>query len=560
MESDVADLFPPEARPVPGSAHEAYVAERLKEVGDWGDESFASMIARHARERPDAVAFTTLDERMTWAQYDSRSTHVAAALLGVGLEPGERVAVIYPDGPTVHAIFVGVEKAGLTIVGIGPRAGLQEMEHLMRVTGATALVSPPTHRDIEMTEAVSQLRDRGLDVRHHVTIDPEEPNEPRVDGARVPLESGVEEAIRQRHLGVGGLWLINSTSGTTGLPKCVMHNQNRWIYYHTLTTEAGQFTTDDVFMSVIPAPFGFGIWTGHATPTLLGCPTVVIPRFSPDEAIRLIEERQVTVLSCVSTQFIMMLNSTAMDRHDLSSLRCMFTGGEAVPYERSVEFEDRTGARVLQFYGSNETGGLSRTRTTDTREQRLRTAGHIIERMDVRLLDDEGTDITSTGGPGQAACAGPATCLGYYGDPEANAELITDSGWMLTGDICTIDDEAYLEVVGRKSDFIIRGGKNISAPAVEEEVSTHPAVAIAAAVPMPDEVFGERVCVYVELRPESNLDLDGLLAHLRQREVSKSMWPERLEIVDRIPRSTGGKIAKGELRQDIKERLVAERA
>lgn len=551
-------FFPDGARPVPGSAHERYVAARLAEVGDWGEDSLARTIRRHAAERPEVDAFVTGDEQMTWADYDRRSDRVAAILADTGLEPGERVAVIYPDGPTVHALFVGIEKAGLAIVGIGPRAGASEIEHLVRVTGATGLVSAPVHRGKQMSNVVSRLQDLGLPVRIHVTVDPADPGEVTVNGSPGSGDPADAADLGSRSLGVGDIWLINSTSGTTGLPKCVVHNQNRWIYYHTLTTEAGEFTPDDVFMSVIPAPFGFGVWTGHVTPTLLGAPTVVMPRFSAEGAIELIERYGVTVLSCVSTQFIMMLNSEAMDRHDLSSLRSMFTGGEAVPYERSAEFEDRTGARVLQFYGSNETGGLSRTRMTDTREQRLRTAGRVIDRMEVRLFDDDGADITATGGPGQAACAGPATCLGYYGDPEANDELITDEGWMLTGDICTIDADGYLEVVGRKSDFIIRGGKNISAPAVEEEVSTHPAVAIAAAVAMPDEVFGERVCVYVELQESRSLELDDLLEHLRERGVSKSMWPERLEVVDRIPRSSGGKIAKGELRDDIRQRLRAE--
>ena len=259
----------------------------------------------------------------------------------------------------------------------------------------------------------------------------------------------------------------------------------------------------DIFMSVLPAPFGFGIWTAHVTPTLLGAPCAVMPRFDADVCLALIERERVSVLAAVSTQFMMMLEAATLDDRDLSSLRVLFTGGEMVPYRRAAEFEERTGCAVLQFYGSNETGALSRTSLSDDREHRLRTAGRVIPEMQVRLFADDGRDITATGGPGIAACRGRVTCLGYYDDDAANERLYSPDGWMLTGDYCTIDTDGYLTVSGRASDFIIRGGKNISAAQVEDEVATHPSVALAAAVAMPDTVFGERVCVYVEQRPDT---------------------------------------------------------
>ena len=184
-----------------------------------------------------------------------------------------------------------------------------------------------------------------------------------------------------------------------------------------------------------------------------------------------IERYRVTVLAAVSTQFVMLLNSPALDAHDLSSLRVMFTGGEMVPYERAREFEERTGATVLQFYGSNETGALSATTLDDPPELRLRTAGRVIPEMHVRLLDpDTDADITATGGPGVPAGKGPTLCLGYWDDDAANERLFTADGWMRMGDLATIDADGYLTVVGRTSDVIIRGGKNISAAQVEDEV------------------------------------------------------------------------------------------
>ena len=358
---------------------------------------------------------------------------------------------------------------------------------------------------------------------------------------------GVDPA---RAFGADELWFLNSTSGTTGLPKVVMHHQARWFAFHELAVRTGTLTRDDVFMSVLPSPFGFGLWTAHFTPAILGAPCVLLDRFTPGATLDAIDAFGVTVLAAVSTQFVMLLESPALAEHDLTSLRVLYTGGERVPADRAAAFEDRTGARVLQFYGSNETGAVSATSLTDDRRVRLETAGRVIPELDVRLFDpDTGADVTAAGGPGIAACRGAVNCLGYWDDDDANAQLFTSDGWMRTGDLCTIAPDGVLTVVGRTSDVIIRGGKNISAAQVEAEVSTHPAVALCAAVAMPDPVFGERVCVYLEVRTGTAApDLAALVAHLDARGVGKELWPEHVVVVDALPRASGGKIAKAELR------------
>ncbi len=510
------------------------LAAEYRDTGAWDGTTVASVVARNALERPHATAFVTLDDRVTWREYDARSSWRAGALCR--FDAGSKIAVLVPDGPLVHEVFVAAEQAGLVVVGIGPRAGEREIDHLVARTGAVALVASSRHSGIAQRMGV-----------------------PLLDPEREWPRAGVDPPGHA--MSSTDVFLLNSTSGTTGLPKIVMHSQARWTFFHRLAVEAAGLRSDDVFMSVIPAPFGFGLWTAHFTPALLGSPCVLMRRFDPEQCLQLIERERVTVLACVSTQFVMLLNSPAFDAHDLSSLRTMFTGGEMVPAERAAEFEDRTGCSVLQFYGSNETGALSGTTRRDPPERRLRTAGRVIPEMKVRLFADDGRDVTDIGGPGIAACRGPTNCYGYYGDDDANAQLYTRDGWMLTGDICTIDRDGYLTVAGRSSDFIIRGGKNISAAVVEDEVSSHPAIALAAAVAAPDPVFGERVCVYVELqRGATRPTLDDLRAHLAARGVGKESWPERLVVLDALPRSSGGKIAKGDLRADVRRRLASDGA
>ena len=195
---------------------------------------------------------------------------------------------------------------------------------------------------------------------------------------------------------------------------------------------------------------------------------------------------------------------------------------------------------------------LSATTLADPLDRRLRTAGRIVPEMQVRLFDGD-RDVTESG-RGQPACRGPALSLGYLGGTDHD-KLFTKDGWMRMGDICELDSDGYLTLAGRTSDFILRGGKNISAVQVEEAVATHPAVAVAAAVAMPDPLLGERVCVFVELKANSALELPALIEHLVRQGVSKELLPERLEVRDELPRSSGGKIAKGQLREAIRSTL-----
>ena len=534
-------------------------ARTFREQGWWGDATVSDFVRLHARHQPHKPAYITPEHQLTYAELDACADRVAAALVSTGAEPGDRVAVLLPDGPTIHAVFIGAERAGLTVVGIGARAGERELRHLLDKTRATLLITHGAHRGVDQLVAFAALRNAGVALTHHVVVPRFEASDDHrvfVGGsavAAVVLDFAVEQ---QRRMGADDLFLVNSTSGTTGMPKCVMHHQNRWMYFHRKAVEHGALTGDDVFCGAVPAPFGFGLWTSHVTPLVLGASVITFERFDAAEVLQLIERERVTTLCCVSTQFIMLLAEPAAHERDLHTLRVMFTGGEPVPYLRALDFERQTGATVLQFYGSNETGLLSGTTLGDDADHRLHTAGRIAPEMEVRLFDN-GVDVTA-GGRGQPGCRGPALSPGYLDDDDANAQLFTGDGWMLMADVCTIDEDGYVSVVGRTSDIIIRGGKNISAPQVEAEVATHPAIAHVAAVAAPDPVFGERVAVYVQLRADAPVvSLGDLSAHLSGRGVSKELHPEHLFVVDELPLSSGGKVAKGELRDDVRRRVPA---
>jgi acyl-CoA synthetase len=517
---------------------------RYRAAGWWSDVTLSDAVGRNAEQHPDRFAYIDHSgQSFTWREFDSAATALAEQLAGVGIARGDRVAVWHGDSAAIHLLFVAVERCGAVVVGIGARAGTREVAATLRNARPKLLISDGQRRDAATQTAIGELSMPVL-----------VPGNGGGRGLRLSIETEPSAVPVRDALGADDVFLINSTSGTTGLPKCVVHTQNRWHYFHQKAVANGQLTPDDVFLPVIPMPFGFGIWTSHTSPIYLGATAVILDRFTARATCEAIAEHRVTVLCCVSTQLTMLMADRASRDNDLSSLRVVFTGGESLPYRPSAEFEKLTRAIILQFYGSNETGLLSATTLNDSQERRLRTAGRIVSEMSVRLFDGD-QDVTETG-KGQPACRGPATSLGYLGGTDHD-QLFTSDGWMRMGDICEIDAEGYLSVTGRTSDFILRGGKNISASAVEDAANTHPAIAVAAAVAMPDPVFGEKVCLYTELVDSQTINLSDLVEYLLAAGVSKELLPERLIVVDELPRSSGGKIAKSALREDIKARTEA---
>ena len=531
------DLFPAGAAPAPGSVHERYVADRLAGVRDGRDAARRRPPAR--RGTPDGIAFVAGDDRLTWAQFDARSTAFARRLAGAGLPRGARVGVLLPDGVEVHVVYLAAMKAGMIVVAIGPRAARLEVRHLLTVGGATALVSQSQHRGEPVSALVEGL---GIDV--HLEI-------------QASSRTASSRRSRTDELRRGEIHLLNSTSGTTGMPKCVVHNQNRWFYYHELAVECGDLRADDVFLTRDPRALRLRAVDRATSPRRCSAPRPSsCPASTPTRRCELIERERVTVL--LLRQHAVHHDAQLAGRVRGATCRrcgCMFTGGEAVPFERAAEFERRTGAKVLQFFGSNETGALSRTTSPTPSSSACAPPGGSSTRCDVRLFDDDGTDVTAAGGPGQAACAGPATCLGYFDDPAAN-ERAVHRGRL---------DAHRRHLHHRRRRLPAGGGPHVATsssaaartsapPRSRTQVGTHPAVAMVAAVAVPDPTFGERVCAFVGAarpaatprprRPARAPARAGCLAGELARAAG--------DRADDLPRGSGGKIAKAELRQRLR--------
>ena len=334
-------------------------AAQYKTAGWWSDTTLSECVRRNAASSPDKPAYVDFslgseDRVLTWSEFDHAADNLATRLQHLGVAPGSGVAVWQKDSAAIHVLLVAVERCGAVAVGLGARAGVREVAQILRTARPSMLVSDGQRRQ----QAAWAAADADADPPLRAVVFGDGSEQLFIDTSARP-----NVAIGQSPVGPDDVFLINSTSGTTGLPKCVVHTQNRWHYFHQKAVANGELTADDVFMPIIPTPFGFGIWTSHTTPIHLGATAVTIERFDPVATCAAIERHRATVLCCVSTQLAMILASPASREYDLTSLRVVFTGGEPLPYTQAAQFEELTGVTILQFYGSNETGMLSATTT-----------------------------------------------------------------------------------------------------------------------------------------------------------------------------------------------------
>ena len=536
--------------------------QQYTEAGYWGDKNITDYIVENAVQRADKIAYLQGEKSITWGQYGASVHRLASAFLSMGIKKEDRVALYLPDWNEDHLAMDALSRIGAIAVAININQQAKELEYMLNLTGAVGIITPGKWREKNYVDIVQRLRPNTPELKYHFVVGDDE--HPDIKNINTLLKEGPEEEYQAGYLeqfspSPNDIFLMNFSSGTTGLPKCVLHTPNRWMYFVKLAIDGGNLTNDDVILALVPNNSGFGLWTSHLCPIMLGTKTILLERFDAEEALRLIERENVSMVTAVTTQFIKMLQVPNFSKYDLSSWRVMYTGGQDVPYEKVKELESKTGCTVLQFYGSVESGAVSRTVLGESLEQRTKTVGKPVPEMNVKLFDPASwEEVTTPGQVGEVTCKGPTMGSGYYSDLENTRKLFNAKGWMLTGDLGTIGEDGYLRLVGRVKDIIIRGGQNISAAEVEDAICGHPKVAEVAVVAMPDPVFGEKACAYIVTKVGQDITLDELIAYLNILKIAKYKLPERLETISELPLSPGGKVMKNVLRDAIADKIKSE--
>ncbi|MEV6832945.1 long-chain fatty acid--CoA ligase [Streptomyces sp. NPDC051133] len=499
--------------------------------------SVAAVLAENARRRPDKTALVEGDLRLTFAEVWRRALARAGALTGLGVRPGDRVALMAPNTAEFPVAYYAVAAAGGVVVPVHLLLSSGEVEHVLKDSGASLLLVHPAQAKTGRAAAeASGVR---------VVILGEEFDRLAADAR--PLPSYVTRAADDPAV-------IFYTSGTTGVPKGAVLSHFNLVMNATVNAfDANDIRADDIALGALPLFHAFGQTVSLNSTWRAGATLVLLPRFDAARAIELMVKEGVNTFHGVPTMFVA-LAAAAADARALPSLRVCVSGGASLPVAVLERFEAAFGATVYEGYGLSETSPTA-TVNQPVFGTRAGTIGHPLWGIDVEIARAEAEDrieLLPPGELGEVVIRGHNVFSGYLGRPEATAEALVD-GWFRTGDLGTKDEDGFLRIVDRKKDVIIRGGYNVYPREVEEVLMRHPGVAQAAVIGLPDELHGEEVCAVVVPAPGTAPDA-AAITEWSKEHLGRHKYPRRVEFTDRLPLGPSMKVLKRELRAQFAQR------
>ncbi|HLO04561.1 MAG TPA: long-chain fatty acid--CoA ligase [Symbiobacteriaceae bacterium] len=497
----------------------------------------AVAISQAAREHGSRTALIEGERRLTFQETEALSNQIASAFLALGLAKGERVALLLSNSIEFVCLDLALIKAGLVRVPLNPRLTAAEIEYIVADSGAAVLLYGAAHQ-----AAVAAFRGRLPSLRHRIEVD---------DAAQFEalLQRGGPEPVAVP-VTDDDPYMILYTSGTTGKPKGAVTNlRSRWVtLFHVYANELFVRETD-VMLHIASLAHGSG--TKVLPFYLKGAANLLMPKFAPAEFCALVQRWRVTATWLVPTTLSMLLEFNERERFDLSSLQTITYAGAPIAAERLREAIEVFGPILLQVYGLSEAPQpdlvLRKEDHSLANVARLGSAGRPALGVSVRVIGSDGTEVAPGSGEiGEILLAGEHIMTGYWGRPEATAEVMKD-GWFHTGDLARVDEAGYLYIVDRAKDLIISGGFNVYPREVEEVLYQHPCVAEAAVVGIPDPKWGEAVHAVIALRPEAECTDRDLIAFCRER-LADYKCPKTIRFATDLPKSPNGKILKRQVR------------
>jgi non-ribosomal peptide synthetase component E (peptide arylation enzyme) len=537
-------------------------AAQYRASGQWADVTIAERVLAAAVRYPEKEAIRCGGVRLRYADFADNIRCLAKGLTTLGLLPGGIVAGQLPNGPEIPLLHIACNLAGLLFIPLHDSWRSGELRHLLSNAGVTVLVTPHIYRDFNHYEMIAELRAELPGLRHYFTL----------GGAAGPGARDFGELMRLGPLDATKIASLRPdpdlpaaamlSGGTTSISKISRFSSNNLLAMLDVEAAAAEFSAADVVAAIAPTGTGAtGYIYGVLTPLLYGATSVILPRWGdPAEAIALIVREHCTYGVAIPTQLTKLVpvleTRQLVEFHDF---RCFANAGAPLPYETAVKIEDLMGCVIQSIYGATDGGTPTMTTIHDQREKRLATVGRVVRGCECLLLDEKGNPVPQ-GEAGEIVWRGADKSWGYLGDEAQTAAAFKADHFYKSGDLGRFDGDGYLQVVGRIKDMILRGGRNVSPLAIEERLIRHPAVVDVAVVPMPDLVLGERACAFVVLKPGAVLDLAAAVEFLKGEDLAVWQLPERLEVIDEIPNSTGGKALKRALTAIITEKLKVEAA
>jgi len=521
---------------------------RGQTIGQMWDE----IVARHAGD----IALVSRHQgiRWTYAELNERVERCARALIATGVAHGERVGIWSPNNAEWVILQFATAKVGAILVNVNPSYRSHELEYALRQSGTSLLFMAPGFKNIDYRDVIGaadvdpELERVHLDAEWEAFL------------VRADAVASEELGQRQERVQFDEAINIQYTSGTTGFPKGATLSHHNILNNGFFIGEVLGYTPADCVCVPVPFYHCFGMVIGTLAIVTHGA-TLVLPSeaFDGRAVLEAVQEESCTSLYGVPTMFIAELNDPDFASFDMASLRTGVMAGSPCPIEvmRRVK-ADMHMDEVTICYGMTETSPVStQTPRTAVLEKQVTTVGTVHPHIEVKIIDPESGATLPRGESGELLTRGYSVMLGYWDNPEATAAAIDQANWMHTGDLATMDEEGYVNIVGRSKDMISRGGEKVFPREVEEFLYTHAAIADVQVIGVPDERLGEEVCAWVVLKEGAVVTEEELVAFCRDG-IARFKVPRYVRFVEDFPMTVTGKIQKYKMREhEINERGLA---
>jgi fatty-acyl-CoA synthase len=513
-------------------------------------ETIGDNLARTAAAHPDADALVSCHQDLRWsyAELDERVDRAAAALIAAGLERGDRLGIWSPNRAEWTLVQYATARIGVIQVSINPTYRTHELEYVLQQSGCRWLIAAPSFKGSDYVAMTEEVRPALPELERAIFFDTPEWDELLDAGKSV---SSDEVGACAAELAFDDPINIQYTSGTTGFPKGATLSHHNVLNNGYFVAEFCGYGVEDRVCLPVPFYHCFGQVMGNLGSTSHGsCMVIPAPAFDPEATLQAVQDERCTSLYGVPTMFIAELAVPSFGEFELGSLRTGIMAGSPCPIEVMKQVIDRMHMEdVTICYGMTETSPVStQTGADDPLERRVGTVGRVHPHVEIKVIEPESGRVQPRGEPGELCTRGYSVMLGYWNDPERTRESIDAGRWMHTGDLATMDEEGYLNIVGRIKDLIIRGGENLYPREVEEYLYRHPAIADVQVIGVPDTKYGEELMAWIIVREGETLDEDDVRAFC-EGKIDRHKIPRYVKIVDDFPMTVTGKVQKFKMRE-----------
>ena len=532
-------------------------------------ETIGECFERIVKTFPDNEALISRSQkrRFTYRELKKEVDRFARGLICLGLGRGDRVGIWSPNNFEWIIAQFATPKIGAILVNINPAYRVAELEYALKQSAITTLILAPAFKksnyiamindlipEVKRSES-SRLRISGYpELRHIIVLGDERYSGMYTwqDIMQMESETTIEKLeAKEKEQQFDDPINIQYTSGTTGFPKGATLSHHNILNNAYFSGEAMKFTSTDRLCIPIPFYHCFGMVLSNLLCVTHGS-TMILPSdsFSPETVLETVEEEKCTALHGVPTMFISELEHSDFSRYDLTSLRTGIMAGAPCPIEVMKNVVNKMGCREITIaYGMTETSPVSfQTRVDDPLELRVTTVGRVHPHVESKIVDPETKKIVERGTPGELLVRGYLVMLGYWNNPSATSGSIDDARWMHTGDLAVMNDEGYVNIVGRSKDMISRAGEKVFPREVEEFLYTHPKISDAQLIGVPSRYYGEEVMAWIKLKEGEEATVQEILEFC-EGKIAHFKIPKYIKFVKEFPTTVTGKIQKYKMRE-----------